>query len=82
MCNLTKVISALKIHIFIAMLAIFAVACGGDGAGSTDTESSPSTGSSASSSVAPTAKPESADKPAATPGAKVDELIMGLISPT
>ena len=82
MRHLTKGISALKIHIFIAMLAIFAVACGGDGAGSTDTESSPSTGSSASSSAAPTPKPESSDKPAGTQGAKVDELIMGLISPT
>ncbi|MCH2676080.1 MAG: hypothetical protein MK099_10205, partial [Dehalococcoidia bacterium] len=82
MSSLTKVTGVLRIHLFIAMLALFAVACGGDSGSSTDTKSSSPASSSASSSAAPTAKPKSADKPAATQGAKVDELIMGLISPT
>ena len=87
MRSLTKVISGLKIHVLIAIVAIFAVACGGDSGESTgstgSSSASSSTSSSAqSSSAAPAAKPKAADKPATVQGAKVDELIMGLISPT
>ena len=92
MRSLTKVISGLKIHVLIAIVAIFAVACGGDNvesagttagsSGSSSTSSSSQSSSSQSSSAAPAAKPKSADNPATVQGAKVDELIMGLISPT
>ena len=92
MRSLTKIISGLKIHVLIAIVAIFAVACGGDSGESTgstgsssassSTSSSSQSSSSQSSSAAPAAKPKAADKPATVQGAKVDELIMGLISPT
>ena len=91
MSSLTKVISGLKIHILIAIVAIFAVACGGDngesagttaGSSGSSSASSSTSSSSTSSSAAPAAKPKSADNPATVQGAKVDALIMGLISPT